>query len=57
MFYFLANFWLQNWNHQDRLFLSSQAAQQIVGLPAQNQLPSAYRTSSAPRTEHQHSRQ
>ena len=57
MFYLLPNFWLQNWNHQDRSFLSSQVAQQIVGFPAQSQLPSACRASSAPRTEHQHSRQ
>ncbi|PSS11366.1 E4 SUMO-protein like [Actinidia chinensis var. chinensis] len=46
-----------NWNHQDLSFLASQAAQHIVGLPAQSQLPSAYRPSSAPITEHQHLRQ
>ncbi|KAL6986318.1 hypothetical protein U1Q18_019685 [Sarracenia purpurea var. burkii] len=43
----------QNWNHhQDRSFISSQAAQQIIGLQA------LYRaSSSAPSTEHQNTRQ
>ncbi|XAR55098.1 hypothetical protein NMG60_11030487 [Bertholletia excelsa] len=36
----------QNWDHQDRSFISNQAAQTLVGVPTPNLLSNAYRASA-----------